>query len=295
MGTQRVATLGAVDTRTELTGFLMSRRARLQPESVGVPRYGERRRVPGLRREELAQLAGVSVTHYTRLEQGHGGGVSAEVLHAVAGALRLTADEREHLANLIHPPRADRGPGEPKVRTDLLCLIEGMTHTPAFVHGRRGDILAWNEPAGRLLGDLDTLPPARRSWPHLVHLDGPFRWMIGETDRETLARQHIAYLRLCLGRYSQDPELVAVIESLHSQSADFRRLWAEHHVADWASVTCHLRHPTAGDIAIAVDVMKPSGEPDQWVVTFVTEPGSPSQEAIRRLVTHEAPPAATHR
>ncbi|MGH3464842.1 MAG: helix-turn-helix domain-containing protein [Kribbellaceae bacterium] len=277
-----------MDTRTELTGFLMSRRARLQPESVGVPRYGERRRVPGLRREELAQLAGVSVTHYTRLEQGHGRSVSAEVLDAVAVALRLTGDEREHLTNLIHPPRLDHGPGEPKVRTDLLCLIEGMTHTPAFVHGRHGNILAWNEPAGRLLGDLDTLPPARRSWPRLVLLDGPFRLMIGDTDWEPLARQHIAYLRLCLGRYPQDPEMVAVIESLHSSSADFRRVWAEHQVADWASVTCHLRHPTAGDIAIAVDVMKRSGEPDQWLVTFATEPGSPSQEALRRLATHAA-------
>lgn len=278
-----VTTLGAVDTRTELTGFLKSRRARLQPESVGVPRYGERRRVPGLRREELAQLAGVSLTHYTRLEQGHGGNVSTEVLSAVARALQLTDDEREHLTNLIHPPRLDRGPGEPKVRTDLLCLIEGMGHVPAFVHGRHGNILAWNGAAGGLLGDLDTLPPAQRSWPHLVLLDGPFRSMIDEPDRAPLARQHVAYLRLCLGRYPHDPEVVAVIESLHASSADFRRLWAEHQVADWANVTCRLRHPTTGDIEIAIDVMKLSGEADRWLVTFATEPGSLSQEALRRL------------
>ena len=102
------------------------------------------------------------------------------------------------------------------MRADLLCLIEGMAHAPAFVHGRHGNILAWNESAGRLLGDLDTLPPARRSWPHLVLLDGPFRSMIGDTEWEPLARQHVAYLRLCLGRYPHDPEVVAVIESLHS-------------------------------------------------------------------------------
>jgi MmyB-like transcription regulator ligand binding domain len=99
------------------------------------------------------------------------------------------------------------------------------------------------------------------------------------------AGPHVAYLRLCLGRYPHDPEVVAVIESLHSSSADFRRLWAEHQVADWAGITCHLRHPTAGDIEIAVDAMKPSGEPDQWLVTFATEPGSPSQEALHRLAT----------
>jgi transcriptional regulator with XRE-family HTH domain len=289
LGTHRAITLGAVDTRTELTAFLMSRRARLQPESVGVPRYGERRRVPGLRREELAQLAGVSVTHYTRLEQGHGRSVSTEVLDAVAGALRLTGDEREHLRNLVHPPRSGRGPAEPEVRADLLCLIEGMGLTPAFVHGRHGNVLAWNESAGQLLGDLDSLPPARRSWPHLTLLDGPFRSMIDDKDREPLARRHVAYLRLCLGRYPHDPEVVAVIESLIASSADVRRLWAEHEVADWTGIACRLRHPAAGDIEIAIDVMKPSSDPDQWVVTFATEPGSPSQEALRRLAPAHRP------
>jgi hypothetical protein len=269
-----------VDTRAELTGFLMSRRARLQPETVGVPRYGERRRVPGLRREELAQLAGVSVTHYTRLEQGHGRSVSAEVLEAVAGAMRLSRDEREHLTNLVHPPRAEPGPAEPEVRVDLMCLIDGMTHTPAFVHGRHGNILARNGTAARLLGE----PASNRgSWPQLVFLDGPFRSMLLDPGWELLARRHVAYLRLQLGRYPRDRALAGVVESLHSSSADFRRLWAEHEVADWADVTCRLRHPVVGDIEIAVDVMKATGEPDQWLVTFTTEPGSSSQEALRRL------------
>lgn len=281
-----MATLVPVDPRTELTGFLMSRRATLRPETVGLPRYGERRRVPGLRREELAQLAGVSVTHYTRLEQGHGRNVSAEVLDAVAAALRLTSAEREHLTNLVHPPQLVPGPDEPHVRTDLRCLMEGMEHTPAFAHGRHGNILAWNESAGRLLGDLDALPPRRRSWPHLVFLDRHFRSMIGDAaEWDLVARQHVAYLRLSLGRYPQDADMAAVVESLWSSSADFRRLWAEYQVADWSGVTCHLRHPVAGDLEIAIDVMKPGGEPDQWLVTFTTEPDSPSQKALRRLAT----------
>ncbi|WP_212991749.1 helix-turn-helix domain-containing protein [Actinoplanes auranticolor] len=272
-----------MDTRAELTGFLMSRRARLQPETVGVPRYGERRRVPGLRREELAQLAGVSVTHYTRLEQGHGRGVSAEVLDAVAGAMRLTRDEREHLTNLVHPPRLGPGPAGSAVRADLRCLIDGMDPTPAFVHGRHGDILACNDAAGRLLGDLDALPAERRTWSHLVFLEGPFRSMVAGPGWELLARRHVAYLRLGLGRYPGDPGPAGVVESLHAASADFRRLWTEHEVADWADVTCRLRHPVVGDIEIAVDVMKAIGEPDQWLVSFTTQPGSPSQDALRRL------------
>jgi transcriptional regulator with XRE-family HTH domain len=276
-----MATLEEVDVRAELTRFLISRRARLQPEGVGLPSYGERRRVPGLRREELAQLAGVSVTHYTRLEQGHGRNVSTAVLDAVARALRLSGDEREHLTNLVHPPRPDPEPGEPKVRTDLMCLIEGMTHTPALVHDRHGEILAWNEAAARLLGELDATAPTRHTWPQLVFHSGPFRSMINDTEWEPLARQLTAYLRLCLGRYPHDPDLVAAIQSLHSSSADFRRLWAEYQVADWAGVTCHLRHAEVGDLEVAIDVMKTSGKPDQWLVTFTPEPGSPSHEALR--------------
>jgi transcriptional regulator with XRE-family HTH domain len=284
MGSQSLVTLGSVDTRAELTGFLMSRRAKLRPETVGLAQFGERRRVPGLRREELAQLAGVSVTHYTRLEQGHGRNVSAEVLEAVASALRLTSDEREHLTNLVHPPRPVPGPDEPDVRPDLRCLIEGMKHTPAFAHGRHGNILAWNESAARLLGDLDAGPTHRRSWPHLVFLDGAFRSMIGDVaEREQVARQQAAYLRLSLGRHPQSPGLAAVIASLRSLSADFRRLWAEYHVADWPGVTCHLRHPVAGDLEIAIDVMKLGGEPEQWLVTFTAEPDSSSQKALDRL------------
>lgn len=283
-----MTSLVPVDTRAELTGFLKSRRAKLRPETVGLPQYGERRRVPGLRREELAQLAGVSVTHYTRLEQGHGRNVSGEVLDAVAAALRLSGVEREHLINLVHPPRPVPGPDEPAVRTDLRCLIEGMDHTPAFVHGRHGNILAWNDSAERVLGDLDAQPPRRRVWPCLVFLDRRFRSMISDVSEwDAIARQHVAYLRLSLGRYPQYPDLVTVIESLRSTNADFRRFWAEYQVADWSSVTCHLRHPEAGDLEIAIDVVKPGGEPDQWVVTFTTEPGSPSQKALRRLAGGE--------
>ena len=107
--------------------------------------------------------------------------------------------------------------------------------------------------------------------------------MLSEVERESLAGQHVAYLRLCLSRYPHDAEVAGTISALSAESADFRRLWAEHRVADWSRVTCHLQHPTAGTIETAVDVMKPSGDPDPWLVTLTTEPGSRSQEALRRL------------
>jgi hypothetical protein len=169
------------------------------------------------------------------------------------------------------------------VRADVLCLVDGMEHTPAFAHGRHGNILAWNEAAGRFLGNLDELPPHRRSWPHLALLDGPFRSMIEDAAWEPVARRFAAFLRLSLSRYPGDPEVAAVVASLRAASAGFDRLWAEHLVAEWPGVTCRLRHPVAGDIEIAIDVMKSSGAPEQWVVTFTTEPGSPSREALRRL------------
>jgi hypothetical protein len=165
---------------------------------------------------------------------------------------------------------------------DLRCLIDGMDHTPAFAHGRHGNILAWNGAAARLLGDLDALPPDRRSWPRLAVLDGPFRALLDDASWAAPARQQAAYLRLCLSRYPRDAELAAVVQSLRAASAGFDRIWAEHLVADWPGVTCLLRHP-AGDIEIAVDVMRSSGEPDQWLVTFTTAPGSPSQAALRHL------------
>lgn len=270
--------------RATVSQFLRSRRARLRPEEAGVPGYGTRRRVPGLRREELAQLAGVSVTHYTRLEQGRGHSVSAEVLDAVAGALRLSPDEREYLANLVHPPKPEAPRGPTPVRMDLRCLAEGMTHAPALVLDRDGTILAGNDAAEALIGELTALPADRRTWSHLVFLDGPFRSLLTEPEREPLARRHAAYLRLLLSRHPHDPELAATVTSLHRASPEFRRLWAEHEVSDWSRVTTWLHHPAVGGIETAIDLMRSPGPPDQWLATFTVAPGSSSHAALRQLM-----------
>ena len=168
---------GRMDRRTELTAFLRSRRARLDPDEVGVPVYGGRpRRVPGLRREELAALAGVSVDYYVRLEQGRAVNVSEAVLDAVARALRLDHDEREHLWRLARPPRAGarRPPLPQKVRPQLHYLLEAITDAAAYVIGRRTDVLAWNPLGAALIADLEMVPksPAQLR-PPAVHRRGP--------------------------------------------------------------------------------------------------------------------------
>src|SRR5919205_1443310 len=140
---------GSLDRRAELSEFLRTRRARLKPEDVGLPDFGRHRRVPGLRREELAQLAGVSVAYYTRLEQGNGRNVSAEVLDSIARALRLTDAEHAHLTHLAKPKAHKKKPAarQQQVRGALRQLLDTMDGVPAYVVGRRGDILAWNRMA----------------------------------------------------------------------------------------------------------------------------------------------------
>ena len=156
-----------LDRRAELSEFLRTRRARLKPQDVGLPDFGRHRRVPGLRREELAQLAGVSVAYYTRLEQGNGRNVSAEVLDAIARALRLTDAEHAHLTHLAKPKqhkkkRASRE--QQQVRGALRHLLDSLEGVPAYVSGRRSEVLAWNRMAAAVFGDWSELPPRERNW-----------------------------------------------------------------------------------------------------------------------------------
>lgn len=174
-----------LDRRAELSEFLRTRRARLKPQDVGLPDFGRHRRVPGLRREELAQLAGVSVAYYTRLEQGNGRNVSAEVLDAIARALRLTDAEHAHLTHLAKPKqhkkkRASRG--QQQVRVALSQLLDTLDGVPAYIGGPRSEILAWNRMAAALFGDWSELPPRERNWARLVFLNPAYRDLFLEWD-----------------------------------------------------------------------------------------------------------------
>jgi transcriptional regulator with XRE-family HTH domain len=173
-----------LDRRAELSEFLRTRRARLKPEDVGLPVFGRHRRVQGLRREELAQLAGVSVAYYTRLEQGNGRNVSAEVLDSIARALRLTDAEHAHLTDLAKP-RAHR---KPKARTQqvrgaLRQLLDSIDAIPAFIIGCRTDVLAWNRMAVAVFGDWSQLPATERNWARLVFLGPEYRELYVDWDQ----------------------------------------------------------------------------------------------------------------
>ncbi|MFH9419798.1 helix-turn-helix domain-containing protein [Streptomyces sp. NPDC017529] len=284
-----------MDQRTELSEFLRSRRARLQPEDVGLAHHGGRRRVPGLRREELAQLAGVSVAYYIRLEQGRGLNVSAAVLDAISDVLRLTPAERSHLAHLARPAsrRLRTAPRTQQVRPAVQALMDTMEGVPAYVVGRRLDILGWNRLARALLGDFAAMPADERNTAWLVFLDPATRELYA--DWEDKASAVVAFLRRDVGRYPGDPRLCALIGELSAKSADFRRIWADHDVRDKNFGGKRMRHPVVGPLSLAYETLTLPADPDQQLVTYHAEPGSASALALRELARRAAEPVCSPR
>ncbi|AXK33846.1 XRE family transcriptional regulator [Streptomyces armeniacus] len=283
-----------LDPRAELSEFLRSRRARLQPQDVGLPDYGGRRRVPGLRREELAQLAGVSVAYYTRLEQGHSHNVSASVLDAIATALRLTKAERDHLTHLTKPKRRTRRAQSrsQRVRPGLQQLLDAMESVPAYVIGRRMDVLAWNRMACALLTDFRALAPHERNMAWLVFLDPHSRELYPEWEQK--ASDIVAWLRLDAGCHPDDPQLTALIGELSVKSGEFRRMWAAHNVQDKSYGVKHLYHPLVGSLTLSYEALKLPADQSQELIAYHAEPGSPSAEALRLLASWSAEtPGAT--
>jgi transcriptional regulator with XRE-family HTH domain len=270
-----------MESRPALGQFLRSRRARVRPEQVGLPDRG-RRRVPGLRREELAQLAGVSADYYVRLEQGRGGHPSDSVLDAIARALGLDDAERAHLDDLARPARRRRRAARSeRVRPELQVLVDALDRVPAFVLGRRMDVLAWNRLAAALIVDFGSLAPEQRNMPRLVFLDEGMRGLHG--DWETGARDAVAYLQLMAGRHPDDAGLAELIGELSMKSEDFRRWWARHDVRDKTHGVKRLEHPIVGTLTLFYETLALRGEPDQVLVTYVAEPGSESEAALGLL------------
>lgn len=277
-------TSGGLDPRAELSEFLRTRRARLKPEDVGLPDFGRYRRVPGLRREELAQLAGVSVAYYTRLEQGNGRNVSAEVLDSIARALRLTDAERSHLTHLAKPKRQRRKPvaRAQQARPALRHLLESMDAVPAYVVGRRSEILAWNRMAAAVFGDWGRLPAQERNWARLVFLNPDYRELFVEWEQK--AYDMVAYLRMDAGLHPDDPQLSSLVGELSVKSEEFRRLWAAHDVKEKSHGVKHVRHPLVGELTLLWESFRPAGDDTgQSLVTYFAEPGSPSAEALKLL------------
>ncbi|MFJ8788052.1 helix-turn-helix domain-containing protein [Streptomyces sp. NPDC102462] len=274
-----------LDRRAELSEFLRTRRARLKPQDVGLPDFGRHRRVPGLRREELAQLAGVSVAYYTRLEQGNGRNVSAEVLDAIARALRLDDAEQAHLTHLAkgkqHKKKA-LGRAQ-QVRPALTQLLDTMDGVPAYVVGRRSEILAWNRMAAAVFGDWAELPAGERNWARLVFLRPEYRDLF--VDWEQKAIDIVCTLRMDAGCYPDDPRLSALVGELSVKSAEFRGLWARHDVQEKTHGVKRLHHPLVGELSLHFETFKVTGDGDQSVVAYHAEPGSASADGLRLLAS----------
>lgn len=286
MDDQPVPAPEPLDRRAELSEFLRTRRAKLRPGDVGLPEFGRHRRVPGLRREELAQLAGVSVAYYTRLEQGNGRNVSAEVLDAIARALRLTDAESAHLTHLAKPARhkRKRRPARvQRVRKGLLYLLDSMDGIPAYVTGARSDVLAWNAMAAAVFGDWGALPPGERNWARLVFLSPAYRDLFVNWDSK--ASDMVSYLRLYAGCHPDDPELSALVGELSVKSDEFRRLWATHNVKEKGHGVKLLRHPLVGELTLSYETLKLPDDEEQHLVTYHAEPGSESAQSLRLLAS----------
>ncbi|MFI6656672.1 helix-turn-helix domain-containing protein [Streptomyces sp. NPDC050523] len=277
---------GALDRRAELSEFLRTRRARLKPEDVGLPDFGRHRRVPGLRREELAQLAGVSVAYYTRLEQGNGRNVSAEVLDSIARALRLTDAEHAHLTHLAKPKQHKKKPPArtQQVRSALRQLLDTMDGSvPAYVSGRRSDILAWNGMAAAVFGDWSELPAHERNWARLVFLKPEYRDLYVEWEQK--AYDMVSFLRMEAGCYPDDPRLSALVGELSVKSEEFRRLWATHDVKEKSYGVKRLRHPLVGELTLNFESFRLADDGGLALTTYHAEPGTPSAEALRLLAS----------
>lgn len=267
--------------------FLRSRRARLLPQEVGL-HTGPRRRVKGLRREELASLAGVSVDYYTRLEQGRHAGASAGVLDALAAALRLSPDERCYLHRLAAPGEG-RSPGVEQVRPETLRLMQALDPTPAVLLGHGMDVLGSNDGGRRLYTDFAALPTRSRNAVHWMLSDPRARHLHAE-DWMVIAAEMVGMLRLRTGRGPRDARIEQIVDDLTASSALFRDLWQERTVSVGARPVKRFLHPEAGRIEMSVESLQVAHAQGQLLVVLVPEQGSSDERAWHSVMARRASP-----
>jgi transcriptional regulator with XRE-family HTH domain len=284
------ASLDVVDTRNEIREFLTSRRAKITPEQAGLPTFGSTRRVPGLRREEVALLAGVSVDYYTRLERGNASGVSDTVLEALARALQLDDAERAHLFDLarstqMSTPRRRRR-AQQRIRPTVQHMLDAMAGVPAFVRNGRLDIVGVNE-LGRALypGHFDsTAQPPNTA--RFVFLDD--RATTFYTDWDRVAHDVVAILRAEAGRDPYDRELSDLVGELSTRSELFRTLWAAHNVRTHDTGLKRIHHPLVGELTLSFEAMELVADPGLTLFVYTAEPGSKSEQALNLLASWTA-------
>jgi len=271
--------------------FLVSRRARITPEQAGLPAYGGNRRVAGLRREEVALLAGVSIDYYTRLERGRAHGVSDSVLEGIARALQLDEAERAHLFDLARAaapvaPRAPRRPAAQRVRPSVRRILDSMTTTPAYVRNARLDILAANRLAAALFAPILTGPAQPANTARFLFLDPAAPAFFPDWERQ--AQDVVAMLRTEAGQTPHDKALSNLIGELSTRSEHFRTWWAAHNVRFHRTGTKRFHHPVVGDLTLTFEALDLAADNGLRISAYSAEPGTPSDDALKLLATWAA-------
>jgi transcriptional regulator with XRE-family HTH domain len=281
-----------VDASNEIREFLTSRRARITPEQVGLRTYGSSpRRVPGLRREEVALLAGVSVDYYTRLERGNAAGVSDTVLEALARALRLDDAERSHLFDLAraaHSTTRRRRRAQQRIRPAVQHVLDAMSGVPAFVRNGRLDIVGANRLFRALYSDHFDDAAQPRNTARFLFLDPRATTFYVDWDR--VAKDVVAVLRAEAGRNPYDRELSDLVGELSTRSELFRKLWAAHNVRSHDTGLKRFNHPIVGELDLTFESMELVADPGLMMTVYTAEPGSRSEEALNLLASWSATP-----
>ena len=288
-----------MDTRSEIREFLTTRRANVTPEQAGLPTFGGRRRVPGLRREEVALIAGVSVDYYTRLERGNTAGVSETVLEALVRALQLDEVERAHLFDLVRAQqtiRPRRRAAAPRVRPGVQRVLEALTDAPAFVRNGRMDLLAANQPGRAFYAQHFDSSHAPPNSARFIFLDDRAPGFY--VDWERVATDAVAILRAEAGRDPYDRELSDLVGELSTRSDLFRTRWAAHNVRNHDTGTKRFHHPAVGELELTYETMTLAADAGLLLFVYTAEAGTKSAEALRLLGTiaatealEEIPPA----
>ncbi|MFG2386790.1 helix-turn-helix domain-containing protein [Streptomyces avermitilis] len=281
-----------MDHRRQIQEFLASRRARISPQSVGLPVAGRKRRVPGLRREEVAALAGLSVDYYIRLERGALTNASDSVVHAIARALQLDETEQAHLIDLARASQATAAPSRPRrtppaaIAPQLQTVLDALVGVPALVRSPTLDVVAANPLARALYSviytDVRTAPNLAR----FTFLDPQAKQFWRDWDR--VADDLVAHLRAAAGATPYDRNVTDLIGELSTRSDIFRQLWARHDVRAYGRGTKHFHHPVVGDLDLRYDLLEPAAEPGLTMITYTAEPGTTSHDNLTLLASWAA-------
>ncbi|MCI1634598.1 helix-turn-helix domain-containing protein [Bifidobacterium sp.] len=275
------------DRRTkELGDFLRAQRARLRPEQFDVLHTERPRRVPGLRREEIAHLVGISVEYYTRIEQGRIPPSSA-ILDDLSYVMHMNGDQRAYLFRLAQKTVPHSEQTLETIQPPLQRMLDDLATTPAFVIGQRTDIIGWNHLAAAMITDFATIPPTKRNFIRLLFMQPAMRDLY--VDWDDVVNLAVARLRMFSAQNPNDPRLLALLKDLSANDRSFDALWKSHEVSNKATGFKKLNHPRVGILELEWQALSPAQDPDQQIIIWTAKPGSQTYHALQRLAALPKP------